>query len=162
MLVGVIYDRRHTKLIDEFGGLATVMPKYALFFAVFMMASVGLPLTIGFVGEFLSLLGFFKVSPLLTAIAGLSIILGAVYMLVLFKRVFYGQLKNEANFNLKDLNKKELSALLPLIVLVVFLGIYPKPILSSVETSVKNTLNIMYVKSIDPKTKETLKKVNNL
>lgn len=101
MLVGVIYDRRHTKMIKDFGGLAKVMPKYATIFAVMLMASVGLPLTIGFVGEFLSLLGFFKVSPVLTLIAGLTIILGAVYMLVMYKKSFLDHLQTQKMKNFR-------------------------------------------------------------
>lgn len=85
MLVGVVYDRTHTKMIKDYGGIARVMPKYATIFAIMLMASIGLPLTIGFVGEFLSLLGFFKVSASLTLIAGLTIIFGAVYMLTMYK-----------------------------------------------------------------------------
>ena len=93
MLVGVIYDRRHTKLISEFGGLAKVMPNYAVIFGIMMMASAGLPLTMGFVGEFLSLLGFFEVSPIAAGIAGLSIIVGAIYMLHLYKGFFMDNYK---------------------------------------------------------------------
>lgn len=146
MLVGVLYDRRHTKQISEFGGLAKVMPNYATIFAVMLMGSVGLPLTIGFVGEFLSLLGFFKTQPLMTAFAGLTIILGAVYMLVLYKKVFFGPVTNDKNLVLKDLNKKELSALIPLFALVIILGVYPKPILKPLDTSVKQLVEVMKIK----------------
>lgn len=147
MLVGVIYDRRHTKLMSEFGGLAKVMPVYAAIFGVMLMASVGLPLTIGFVGEFLSLLGFFKVSPILTLIAGLTIILGAVYMLVLYKKSFFGPLSNPKNEKLEDAKGRELVALIPLVALVVILGVYPKPILKPVDTSVKHLVEIMQIKA---------------
>ena len=160
MLVGVIYDRRHTKLMSEFGGLATVMPYYATIFAVMLMASVGLPLTIGFVGEFLSLIGFYKVSPVMTAFAGTGIILGASYMLRLYKQSFFGPVTNKENEKLKDLNKKELTALLPLVVLVVYLGIYPKPVLNPIDKSVKAMIVNMYKKSVTPETKELLMKVN--
>ena len=147
MLVGVIYDRRHTKMISEFGGLASVMPNYATIFAIMLMASVGLPLTIGFVGEFLSLLGYFKVSPLLTVLAGLTIILGAIYMLVLYKKSFFGPVKNEENKKLKDLNGKELAGLIPLVLLVIYLGVYPKPVLDPINNSVKQLVQIMVLKS---------------
>lgn len=162
MLVGVIYDRRHTKYMSEFGGLAKVMPRYATIFGVMLMASVGLPLTIGFVGEFLSLLGFFKVSPVLTAIAGLTIILGAVYMLVLYKKTFFGEITNEKNLKLHDLNKAELSALVPLVALVVILGIYPKPILDPVNQSVKQTVQIMYIKAITQDAKDKIASANTI
>jgi NADH-quinone oxidoreductase subunit M len=162
MLVGVIYDRRHTKMMNEFGGLALVMPKYATIFGIMLMASVGLPLTIGFVGEFLSLLGFFKVSPFVTVLAGLTIILGAVYMLVLYKKSFFGPLTNSKNKNLKDLNAKELSALIPLVMLVVYLGVYPKPILEPVNTSVKQLVQIMHLKSVKETSKAKIAQVNSI
>ena len=162
MLVGVIYDRKHTKYMSEFGGLAKVMPMYATIFGVMLMASVGLPLTIGFVGEFLSLLGFFAVSPIMTAIAGLTIILGAVYMLVLYKRTFFGPITKPENLKLKDLNGKEYAALIPLVMLVVYLGIYPKPILDPVDKSVKQVVQIMYIKAITPEAKEMIAKVNTI
>ena len=162
MLVGVIYDRRHTKMIKDFGGLALVMPKYATIFAIMLMASVGLPLTIGFVGEFLSLLGFFKVSPTLTVIAGLTIILGAVYMLVMYKKTFFGPLTNEANKNLEDVKGKELVALIPLLALVVILGVYPKPILDPVNKSVSQLVEVMQIKAVNPSTKTKILEYNTI
>jgi NADH-quinone oxidoreductase subunit M len=162
MLVGVIYDRRHTKLMSDFGGLAQVMPHYATIFGIMLMASVGLPLTIGFVGEFLSLLGFYKVSPIMTAFAGTGIILGAAYMLRLFKSSFFGPVTNKANEKLKDLDAKELTALIPLVALVVLLGVYPKPILKPIDNSVKNMIVNMYKKSVTSESKELLLKVNTI
>lgn len=162
MLVGVIYDRRHTKLISEFGGLAKVMPNYATIFAVMLMASVGLPLTIGFVGEFLSLLGFFKTSPVLTLLAGLTIILGAVYMLVMYKRVFFGPLNNPKNEKLHDAKGRELVALIPLVALVVILGVYPKPILEPVNKSVTALVEIMQLKAVNETTKAKILSANSI
>lgn len=162
MLVGVIYDRRHTKLISEFGGLAQVMPKYATIFAVMLMASVGLPLTIGFVGEFLSLLGFFKVSPFLTLLAGLTIILGAVYMLVMYKKVFFGAVNNAKNKTLEDVKGRELVALIPLVALVVILGIYPKPILDPMNKSVTALVEIMQLKAVNETTKTKIISANSV
>jgi len=161
MLVGVIYDRRHTKMMSEFGGIAAVMPRYATIFAIMLMASVGLPLTMGFVGEFLSLLGFFKISPIMTAIAGTSIIIGAVYMLVLFKKSFLGPITNEKNRDLKDLTPQELTALLPLVAIVIFLGIYPKPMLGPISHSVENMIHKMDEKSLLPETKELFHRANS-
>ncbi len=131
MLVGMIYERRHTKLMSEFGGIAAVMPKFAIIFGIMLMASVGLPLTIGFVGEFLVLLGFYEVSPIMTVLAGTSIILGAVYMLRVMKHTFFGPLDNEENKKLKDLNTRETWSLIPLVAIVIWLGVYPKPVLST-------------------------------
>ncbi len=147
LLVGVIYDRRHTKLMSEFGGLAKVMPNYATIFVIITMASVGLPLTIGFIGEYLSLAGFFKVSPLMTAIAGTSIILGAVYMLTVVKRTFFGPITKEENKKLKDLNAKELVALVPLVLISIWLGVYPKPVLGPIDTSTKALVQMMHEKA---------------
>lgn len=146
ILVGVLYDRRHTKLIKDYGGIATVMPKFATVFAIMLMASVGLPLTIGFVGEFLALLGFFKVSPILTLLAGLTIILGAVYMLSMYKKVFFGALEKGENKKLVDIKGRELSALIPLVALVIILGVYPKPILKPIDNSVTQLVEVMKIK----------------
>jgi len=162
MLVGVIYDRRHTKMMSEFGGLAKVMPMYAVVFAIMLMASVGLPLTIGFVGEFLSLLGFFAISPFLTAMAGLTIILGAVYMLVLYKKTFFGPITNPLNEKLEDIKGREVVALVPLVILVVYLGVHPKPILEPVNKSVKQLVQVMYLKSVTPEAKSTIARVNTI
>ena len=156
LLVGSIYDRRHTKLMSEFGGLASVMPKYAVIYGIMLMASVGLPLTIGFVGEYLSLLGFFRVSPILTLLAGTSIIIGAVYMLTLYKRTFFGPVTNKANEVLSDLNGKELSALIPLVAIVIWLGVYPKPVLEPIDNSVKALVSFMHEKAQTPEAKETI------
>ncbi len=159
MLVGVLYDRRHTKMIKDYGGIASIMPKYATVFAIMLMASVGLPLTIGFVGEFLSLLGFFKISPVLTVIAGLTIILGAVYMLTMYKKVFFGPVTIEENKKLVDIKGRELLALVPLVALVVILGVYPKPILNPVDKSVSSLIEIMEVKMNEARNYEMQKKL---
>ena len=162
MLVGVIYDRMHTKKLDQFGGIAQVMPRYATIFGIMLMASVGLPLTIGFVGEFLSLMGFFKSHPVLTALAGTTIILGAVYMLVIFKRTFFGPITNEKVKKLFDLKPFELSALIPLVFLVVYLGIGPNVILKPVDKSVKKVVSLMYSKAVLNETKKEIAKVNKI
>jgi len=156
LLVGVIYDRRHTKMMSEFGGLAAVMPKYAVIFGIMLMASVGLPLTMGFVGEYLSLAGFFKISPVMTLLAGTSIILGAVYMLSLYKKSFFGPLTKEENKKLKDLNGRELTALIPLVAIVIWLGIYPKPVLVPIDNSVKALVSFMQEKSQTPEAKRVI------
>lgn len=162
MLVGVIYDRRHTKLMSEFGGLATVMPSFATIYGVMLMASVGLPLTIGFVGEFLALAGFYKVSSVMTLFAGTGIILGATYMLTLYKKSFFGPILREENKTLKDLNGRELSALIPLVILVVVLGVYPKPILNTIDMSVKKMIVLMEQKAVLIETKELIINANSI
>ncbi len=157
MLVGMIYDRRHTKLMSEFGGIASVMPKFAVIFGIMLMASVGLPLTIGFVGEFLVLLGFYQVTPMMTILAGTSIILGAVYMLRVMKRTFFGPLNNEENKNLKDLNGRETWSLIPLVAIVIWLGVYPKPVLEPIDNSVKALLNFVDEKAITQEAKDMIR-----
>ena len=161
MLVGVIYTRMHTKLMSEFGGIATTMPKFATVFGIMLMGSVGLPLTIGFVGEFLCFVGFFKVSPWLTAFAGSAIIVGAIYMLNIYRRSFFG-VTNERTLKLKDLTPREILGLVPLTIIVIFLGIYPKPILQPAEKSAGMLLELMYKKSILPESKEKLMKYNTI
>jgi len=157
MLVGVIYDRRHTKLMSEFGGLATVMPKYAVIFGIMLMASVGLPLTIGFVGEFLVLIGFYEVSPVMTVLAGTSIIIGAIYMLSVYKSSFFGPVTNEENKKLKDLSSKETWSLVPLVLIVVWLGVYPKPVLGPIDKSVQAMLTFMDEKAITQEAKDMIR-----
>ncbi len=157
MLVGIIYDRRHTKLMSEFGGLASVMPKYAVIFGIMLMASVGLPLTIGFVGEFLVLLGFYEISPVMTVLAGTSIIIGAVYMLSVYKKSFFGPVTKEENKTLKDLTPRETWSLIPLVAIVVWLGVYPKPVLDPINKSVNAMLVFMEEKAITAEAKDIIK-----
>jgi len=121
-----------------------------------MMASVGLPLTINFVGEFLSLLGFYQQSHILTLLAGIAIIVGAIYMLAAYKKMFFGEVTNEANKNLPDVNKRELVALLPLAVITIWLGIYPKPVLDPINNSVESLVQLMHDKSITDEAKSRI------
>jgi len=157
MLVGMIYDRKHTKLMSEFGGLAAVMPKFAVIFGVMLMASVGLPLTIGFVGEFLVLLGFYEISPIMTILAGTSIIIGAIYMLDVYKKTFFGPITHESNKSLKDISGRETWSLIPLVAIVVWLGVYPKPVLAPIDNSVKAMLTFMDEKAITAEAKEVIR-----
>ncbi len=159
LLVGVIYDRRHTKMMDQFGGLAHVMPRYATIFGLMMMASVGMPLTINFVGEFLSLLGFYQQSHILTLLAGIAIIVGAIYMLAAYKKMFFGEVTHEENRNLPDVNKRELVALIPLAIITVWLGVYPKPVLGPINNSVEAIVQLMHDKSI---TEDAKSRIPNL
>jgi len=156
LLVGVIYDRRHTKMMDQFGGLASVMPRYATIFGVMMMASVGMPLTINFVGEFLSLLGFYQQSHILTLLAGTAIIVGAIYMLAAYKKMFFGEVTIEENKNLPDVNKRELIALVPLVIITIWLGVYPKPVLDPINNSVESVVQLMHEKSITEEAKSRI------
>ncbi|MBF0491274.1 MAG: NADH-quinone oxidoreductase subunit M [Deltaproteobacteria bacterium] len=141
LLVGMIYDRRHTRLVSEYGGIAKVMPLYSIFFLIVTFSSIGLPGTNGFVGEFLILLGSFQTQPWAATIAASGVILAAVYMLWMVQRVFFGPLKNPKNEGLKDLGLRETAILLPLIVLIFWMGVYPKPIFQKMEVSVNQFLS---------------------
>ncbi len=162
LLVGVIYDRRHTKLMSEFGGLAHVMPRYATIFGLMLMASVGMPLTINFVGEFLSLLGFYQQSHILTLLAGIAIVVGAIYMLTAFKKIFYGEVTNEENRNLPDVNKRELLALIPLSIITIWLGIYPAPVLGPINNSVESVVQLMHNKATSHEAKMRIPNVTGV
>ncbi len=136
LLVGVIYDRSHSREISHYGGVATVLPVYAGFFMVFTLASIGLPGLNGFIGEFLIILGGFKASKLAGALAATGIIIGAAYMLWLYQRVFF----QEVNPNIKgykDMDLREIITLAPLVVLVVWIGVYPNTFLGFMHESVK-------------------------
>ena len=141
LCVGVVYDRMHSRLIITYGGLVSTMPKYAILFMVFTLAAVGLPGTSGFVGEFLILMGAFQKSFLVAAIASLGVILGAAYMLWLYKRVIFGELINKDLLKMLDLNKSEIFILISLAIPVLFFGFYPEPLLNTIELSISNLID---------------------
>ena len=122
LLVGMIYDRRHTRLISDFGGLAKVMPMFAAFFLVVSLSSIGLPGLNGFIGEFLVLLGAFQTIPTFAIIGALGVILAAVYMLWMYQRVMFGEVTHEANMHLTDLNLREVVVLVPVVLVIVWIG----------------------------------------
>ncbi|HSE27360.1 MAG TPA: NADH-quinone oxidoreductase subunit M [Gemmatimonadales bacterium] len=136
-LIGMLYDRRHTRQLADYGGIARVMPLYAAIFVVTALASVGLPGLNGFVGEFLVLLGSFPRHGVATAVATTGVIFAAAYLLVAVQRLFYGPLDKEANRGLTDLSRRELAVLLPLVAGMVWLGLYPKPVLDRMEPSAR-------------------------
>ncbi len=133
LLVGMLYDRRHTKKIVDFGGIAKVMPVFAAFFMLAMLASIGLPLLNGFIGEFLILLGVFKESYVLAAFGATGLVLGAVYMLWAYQRVMFGPLDKGQNRGLSDMNVRESVSMLPIAVMIIIMGVYPKPFLDKIE-----------------------------
>ncbi len=136
LLVGIIYERRHNRMIAEYGGLAKVMPLYAMFFMIITMSSIGLPTLNGFIGEFTILLGAFHHSWVWAMFAATGIVLGAGYMLWMYQRVFFGEVTNEKNKNLPDLNRREQWTIIPLIVLAFWIGLYPKPFFRIMEPTV--------------------------
>ncbi len=140
--VGVIYDRMHTRLISSYGGIVSIMPKYAILLMIFVLGSIGLPGTSGFIGEFLILLSAFKKNILVAAIASLGIIFAAAYMLWLYKRVIFGELLNNELKKMNDLNRSEVVTLWSLAIPIIFFGFYPEPLINTVEVSVTNLLDI--------------------
>jgi len=130
LCVGVIYDRLHTREIDRYGGLSINMPKYAILFLLFTMASIGLPGTSGFVGEFLALLGIYEVSSWVALVCTTGIILGAGYMLYLYRRIAYGELVHDDVKAMPDLNAREMALLAPIAAVVLWMGVYPESFLA--------------------------------
>ena len=140
LVVGLIYDRRHTRQIAELGGLSKQMPIYATLFAIIMFSSMGLPGLNGFIGEFLILIGAFRVSWVWGAFAVTGIILGAAYMLWLYQRTMFGEITKAANKTLPDLDAREMATLIPIIAFCFWIGLYPAPFLRAMETSVANVI----------------------
>ena len=139
--VGVLYDRKHSRLISDYGGLVERMPKYALVFMIFLLASIGLPGTSGFIGEFLILISAYQVNVFLALGAGLGIILGACYMLWLYKRVIFGSLNKNKAGDILDIDLIEMIVFLPLIILVFWIGIYPESFISEFREPISNMIN---------------------
>ena len=142
LCVGVVYERMHTRLISKYGGLVNIMPRYAIVFMVFTLGALGLPGTSGFIGEFLILMGAFKKNFLVATIASLGVILGAAYMLWLYKRIIFGEIINSEVRNMIDLKKFEIVILFLLVAPIIFFGFYPEPLINSVETSVSSLLEL--------------------
>ena len=143
LIVGVIYERRHTRMISEFGGLCTPMPVYAIIFMIVTLSSIGLPGLNGFVGEFLILLGTFQVNKVYATIAATGVIFAACYMLWMFQRVMFGKVTNDKNKDLKDLSWREIAIFAPLILFIVWIGVYPSTFLDKTKASTENFLAMM-------------------
>ncbi len=140
LLLGMLYERRHTRLIEDFGGLARVAPWLATAFVVTALASIGLPGTSGFVGEFLALLGTFESHPVMAVVASTGVIFAAYYMLPMVQKVFFNKLEKPENREMKDLDRRELTILTPMLALMIILGVFPTPILERMEPSVRVVL----------------------
>lgn len=149
LCVGVVYDRMHTREIAAYGGIVDRMPKYALAFMVFTMANVGLPGTSGFVGEFLTLLAAFKANTWIAIFATSGVILSAAYALYLYRRVIFGALEKASLKSLLDLSPREIAILAPLVILTIFYGVYPAPVLDVTAASVKNLVQ-NYEAAVNP------------
>ncbi len=154
LLVGIVYERRHNRMIAEYGGIAKVMPLYAMFFMIITMSSIGLPTLNGFIGEFTILLGAFAHRWWWALFAATGIVLGAGYMLWMYQRVFFGELTNEKNKDLPDLNRREQWTLIPLIVIAFWIGLYPRPFFARMAPTVDRLMqrvgNVMVVEEERP------------
>jgi NADH-quinone oxidoreductase subunit M len=146
--VGMIYDRRHTRLIADLGGLWKVMPAFSVLFMILMLSSVGLPGLNGFVGEFLILVGTFQVHRPAAVVATTGIVFGAVYMLWMYQRAVFGEITREENRRLPDLSGREWAVLVPVIVLIVWIGVHPAPFLGVTETSVQALIAQVQAKAV--------------
>jgi NADH-quinone oxidoreductase subunit M len=140
LIVGMLSDRRHTRLISEFGGLKNSMPRLTAAFLIITLASIGMPALNGFIGEFLTMLGAFLWDPRFVVVAGLGVILSAVYMLWMFQRVYLGPITNEKNAKLPDLQPREWASVLPLCALAIGMGVFPSVFLAPMELSVKKVV----------------------
>jgi NADH-quinone oxidoreductase subunit M len=140
LIVGIVYERRHTREIAEYGGLSKVMPVYAAVFMIMTMSSIGLPALNGFIGEILILQGVFTVNKLWAAAAATGIVLGAAYMLWLYQRTMFGKIENPKNEHLHDLNLREFATFAPLIALAFWIGLYPSPVLRFLEPTVTQVM----------------------
>ena len=141
LCVGVLYDRIHSRLINTYGGLVSIIPKYSFILIVFVLAALGLPGTSGFIGEFLVLVGAFKINFLVAILASTGVVLSAAYMLWLYKRVIFGKLENNDLKKIKDINASEFSILFVLGFFIIFFGFYPEPFLETMRVSVDNLIN---------------------
>jgi NADH-quinone oxidoreductase subunit M len=152
LIVGMLSDRRHTRLISEFGGLKNSMPRLTAAFLVITLASIGMPALNGFIGEFLTMLGAFLWDPRFVVVAGLGVILSAVYMLWMFQRVYLGTITNDKNATLPDLQPREWASVLPLCALAIAMGVFPSLFLAPMELSVRKVVE--RVQSAQPVTAE--------
>jgi NADH-quinone oxidoreductase subunit M len=137
LIVGMVYERRHTRMIADFGGLAQIMPVFATFFMIVALSSIALPGTNGFVGEFLILLGAFQANPVYGVLGATGVILAAAYMLWMFQRVMFGAITHEENRGLKDLNLREIVILVPIIIMIVWMGVFPTFFFKKMDLSVQ-------------------------
>lgn len=141
LIVGMLYERRHTRRIEDYGGLAKVMPNFYAYFLIVMLSSIGLPLLNGFIGEFLILLGAFKDNTIYSVLAATGVILSAYYMLRMFKKVMFGPLDKKENKNLPDLSNREKAILIAVVAIIIWIGIFPNIFLKSMTASVNQLLS---------------------
>src|SRR5881398_783010 len=140
-LVGMLYERRHSRLIEAYGGIARVVPLFSAILTIVSLSSIGLPGTNGFVGEFLVLIGSFRTYPVLAVISATGVIFAATYLLSAIQRILFNPLDKAENTEIPDLNRRELALLVPLIAVIIWLGVYPAPVLRRMEASSQLLIN---------------------
>jgi len=140
LMVGFIYERRHTRMIEQYGGLWAVVPVFSVFFLLVTLSSIALPGTNGFIGEFLILMGAFRTHPWAAGLSTIGVVLGAVYMLTMYKHVVFGPVKHAVNQTLTDLTPRELAVVVPMVVMIFVIGLYPRPFLERIEPTVSTFL----------------------
>ncbi len=155
LLIGMIYERKHTRLIDSYGGIARVVPLFAALLTFVSLSSIGLPGTNGFVGEFLVLVGSFKTYPALATIATTGVIFAAAYLLWAIQRILFNKLDKPENEHIPDLNRRELAILAPLVAVIIWLGVYPAPVLRRMESSVE-----AFVSRVETQSAQTVGQTN--
>jgi len=147
LLIGMIYERRHSRLIESYGGIARVVPMFAALLTLVSLSSIGLPGTNGFVGEFLVLVGAFRTVPIFTVIATTAVIFAAVYLLWAIQRILFNAFNNPENEDLSDLNPRELLIMAPLVAAIIWLGVYPAPVLRRMEGSAERFVNVVQARA---------------
>lgn len=157
LLVGILYERRHTRMLDQFGGLASKMPVFAVILGIVTFSSIGLPGLNGFIGEFLILLGAFQAKMYIYgAIAATGIVLGAVYMLHMYQKLMFGEITRKENEDIKDMNIREILVMAPIIVLIFWIGLYPRPFLRILEPAVAQVVSVLDVAKMDSDRSKTV------
>jgi NADH-quinone oxidoreductase subunit M len=156
LLIGMIYERKHTRMIEAYGGIARVVPVFAALLTFVSLSSIGLPGTNGFIGEFLVLLGAFRTHPVLATVATTGVIFAAAYLLWAIQRILFNPLDKQENEHIPDLNARELALLAPLIVAIVWLGVYPAPVLRRMEASAAGVVNLVQSRAAAAQAEQTV------
>jgi NADH-quinone oxidoreductase subunit M len=150
LLVGMIYERRHSRLIEAYGGIARVVPMFAAILTFVSLSSIGLPGTNGFIGEFLVLVGSFKTVPIYTLIATTAVIFAAAYLLWAIQRILFNRLDKPENEHIADLNRREVLTMVPLVAAIVWLGVYPAPVLRRMQVSAERFVSVVQGRASTP------------
>jgi NADH-quinone oxidoreductase subunit M len=142
-MIGMIYERRHTRLIEAYGGIARVVPMFAALLTIVTFSSIGVPGTNGFIGEFLVLIGAYRTHPVASVIAATAVIVSAAYLLWAIQRILFNSLDKPENAHISDLNRRELALMVPIVAAIIWLGVYPAPVLRRMQPSAERFVNLV-------------------